>query len=124
MNDQVKKYGLWTIKAFVGLAFIATGSAKLFGAEMMVATFDAIGVGQWFRYGTGAIEVVGAMLLFAPRKQAVGATLLLCTMVGAVLAHLFIIGPSAVPAVILGALTATVLFAHRDQLPKGLHLAA
>ena len=29
--------------------------AKLPGVEMMVGTFDAIGVGQWFRYVTGAI---------------------------------------------------------------------
>jgi len=79
MNDNVKKYGLLALKILTGLAFMAAGLAKLFGAEMMVGTFEAIGVGQWFRYVTGAIEVTSAVLLFVPGKQVYGAGLLVCT---------------------------------------------
>ena len=32
----------------------------------MVALFHDIGVGQWFRYVTGIIEVTGAALLVVP----------------------------------------------------------
>lgn len=85
---------------------------------MMVQTFDAVGVGQWFRYVTGAIEVAGAALLWLRGREIFGASLLACTMAGAVLAHLFIIGPSALPALILGALSAVVAYAHRDQLAR------
>lgn len=117
MNERVKHYGLLLIRILLALAFVAAGSAKLAGVEMMVATYETIGIGQWFRYLTGAIEVGSAILLFVPGKQVWGAALLGCTMIGAVLAHLFILGPGAIPAVVLGALSAIVLFAYRHQLP-------
>lgn len=110
-------YGLWALKGLAGAAFLAAGLAKLAGAAMMVATFDAIGVGQWFRYLTGAIEVAGAVLLFVPGLQALGAGALAATMVGAILAHLLVLGPSALPAAVLLAITATILWAHRAQPP-------
>ena len=124
MNENIKKYGLLAIKILAGLAFLAAGSAKLLGVEMMVGTFEAIGVGQWFRYLTGAIEVVSAILLFVPGKQAYGAALLVCTMIGAVAAHLLVLGPSAVPALVLGIFSAIILYAHRDQLSIGGERAA
>ena len=117
MNEQFKHYGLILTRVILALAFVAAGSAKLAGVEMMVTTYETIGVGQWFRYLTGIIEVGSAVLLFTPGKQAWGAALLVCTMIGAVLAHLFILGPGSSPAIILGALSAVVLFAYRNQLP-------
>ncbi|MEN0086939.1 MAG: DoxX family protein [Pseudomonadota bacterium] len=115
MNSSLQKYGLLAIKALLTAAFVAAGLAKLAGVEMMVQTFEAVGVGQWLRYVTGAIEVVGAALLWVSGRQGFGAALLTCTMAGAVLAHLFIIGPSAVPALILGLLSAVVAYTHRNQ---------
>lgn len=116
MSQNVQKYALLVIKALLTFAFLAAGSAKLAGAEMMVQVFDALGLGQWFRYVTGLIEIGGAALLWLDGRQVFGAGLLLCTMVGAILAHLFIIGPSAVPAMVLGVLAALVAFAHRAQV--------
>ena len=48
----------------MALAFATAGLAKLTGVEKMVGTFDAIGIGQWFRCVTGLIEVGAAVLLF------------------------------------------------------------
>ena len=104
------------LRGLLTLAFVAAGLAKLAGAEMMVGTFDAIGVGQWFRYLTGIIEVGAAILLWLPGKQVMAAAILGGTMVGAVLAHLVILGPSAVPAIILGLICAAVIYLHRNQL--------
>ena len=78
MNGKV----LLGIKALLTLAFAAAGLAKLAGAEMMVQTFDAVGVGQWFRYVTGIIEVGSAILLWVPGFAAYAAGLLVCTMIG------------------------------------------
>ena len=47
----------------------------------MVALFDAIGVGQWFRHVTGAIEIVSAVALLTPSFAPFGALLLASTMV-------------------------------------------
>jgi len=112
---NLQKYGLLAIKIFLTLAFFAAGLAKLAGVEMMVQTYEAIGVGQWFRYLTGLIEIGSAVLLWVPGRQLLGAALLFCTMVGAVLAHLLILGPSALPAVVLGVLAAIMAYSHRDQ---------
>ena len=117
------KYAVLGAKALLTLAFVAAGFAKLAGVEMMVATYEAIGVGQWFRYVTGIIEIGGAALLWVNGRQYIGAGLLAATMVGAVLAHLLILGPSAVPALVLGVLAAFVLWSHRDQLPLDLATA-
>jgi putative oxidoreductase len=117
MNKKFKHYSLLVIRILIGLAFFGAGAAKLAGVEMMVASFEAIGLGQWFRYLTGAIEVGSAILLFVPGKQAWGAGLLVCTMIGAVLAHLLILGPGSAPAIILGLLSALVAYNYRDQIP-------
>lgn len=109
------KYLSLGLRGFLTLAFVAAGIAKLAGAEMMVGTFEAIGVGQWFRYVTGAIEVAAPILLWLPGKQVAGAAVLGATMIGAVLAHLLILGPSAVPAVILGLICVAVIYLHREQ---------
>ena len=104
------------VKALLTLAFLASGGAKLLGVEQMVVLYETIGVGQWFRYLTGLIEIGGAILLWLPGRQAAGAALLTATMIGAVIAHLTIIGPSAIPAAILGLMSGFVLWSHRDQL--------
>lgn len=118
MNEKTRATILLVIKGLLTLAFLAAGTAKLMGVEMMVQTFDKVGVGQWFRYVTGIIEVGSAILLWVPGMQAIAAGLLVCTMIGAVLAHLFLIGPSAVPALVLGVLAATTLYANRGQLSR------
>lgn len=110
------KYAILAVKALLTVAFLAAGLAKLAGAEMMVATFDAVGVGQWFRYVTGVIEIAGAALLWIKGREAIGAGLLLVTMIGAVVAHLTVIGPSMVPALVLGLLATVILWNHKDDL--------
>ncbi len=118
MSDNVKKYGLWILKALSAVAFLSAGFFKLTGAEQMVQTFDAVGVGQWFRYVTGVIEISGAVLLFVPGFQAYGASLLAATMVGAVIAHTAILGVATMPpAVVLLVITTTIAWGHRRQLP-------
>jgi uncharacterized membrane protein YphA (DoxX/SURF4 family) len=106
------------LRILLTLAFVGAGGAKLAGVEMMVATFDQIGIGQGFRYVTGAVEVLGAALLWLPRRQVIGAAVLGGTMVGAVLTHWFILGPSAAPAMVLGLLCAVVLYIYRAQIPE------
>lgn len=106
------------LRVLLTVAFVGAGGAKLVGVEMMVMTFDQIGFGQGLRYFTGAIEVIGAALLWLPRRQVIGAAILGGTMVGAVLTHLFILGPSAMPAIILGLLCTAVLYIYRTQIPE------
>jgi uncharacterized membrane protein YphA (DoxX/SURF4 family) len=94
--------------------FLFAGSLKLAGVPLMVQAFEVIGLGQWFRYFTGGLEVISAVLLLVPSLAFFGALALVATMVGAILAHLFIIGGSpAVPSVLLAA-TASIAWARRS----------
>ena len=104
----------------VGLAalFLLASGSKLAGAPSMVALFEAIGVGQWFRYVTGLIEIVSAVGLLVPTFAPFGALLLSSTMFGAIVTHLFIVGGSpALPALLMLALLA-VVWAHRDRVSR------
>jgi putative oxidoreductase len=107
---------LWGLQIGLATLFLFAGGSKLAAAPAMVALFDAIGVGQWFRYVTGLIEVVSAVALLVPALAPFGALLLASTMVGAIATHLFIVGGSpALPAVLLLGLF-VVVWARRDRL--------
>jgi putative oxidoreductase len=92
---------LWLLRGLVGLAFLAAGGSKLVAASTMVAMFATIGLGQWFRMVTGVLEVAGAIGLFVPAVTVYAALLLAIVMVGAIIAHLTVLGGSPVPAAVL-----------------------
>ena len=118
MNSQEKidrasaarNIGLWVLQILTAAAFVMAGVAKLTGQPMMVETFEKVGLGQWFRYVTATIEIGSAVFLLIPRLTLVGAALLVCTMAGAVLAHLLVLGGSPVPALVLGCFAAIILW--------------
>jgi putative oxidoreductase len=107
---------LWLTQIALAGLFLFSGGLKLTGAPELVALFDAIGIGQWFRYVTGSIEVVSAVALVVPAWAAFGALMLIPTMVGALVTHLFIVGGSAVPATVLLIGALAIAWARRDQL--------
>lgn len=110
---------VWGVRILLALAFGAAGAAKLAGVPQMVQVFDAIGAGQWFRYLTGAIEIIGAVLILIPAGGFFGALLLAATMVGAVMTHLVLIGGSPVPALVLGLLSVFVAWRLRPVFRPG-----
>ncbi|ANK91354.1 hypothetical protein AMK01_CH01883 [Rhizobium sp. N6212] len=111
--NKTEKIVSWSFRGLAAAAFLAAGGAKLAGVSMMVAIFDQIGAGQWLRILTGAVEVCGAIALLVPTTAAFGALVLAVTMIFAVLTHLFVIGGSPVPAILLLLLTGTVVWLHR-----------
>lgn len=96
--------------------FLLAGGSKLLGAPAMVALFNSIGIGQWFRYVTGLIEVGSAMALLVSSTAVFGALALVPTMIGAFATELFIAGDSAVPAAVLLLGAVGVVWARRQQL--------
>jgi len=107
---------LWALQVLVALAFLAAGFSKLSGQPAMVAAFAKLGAGQWFRYITGGIEIVSSVLLVIPKSIPVGALLLVCTMIGAVAAHLLVLGGTPIPPAVLLVLTAIIAWGRRDRL--------
>ena len=106
---------LWLLQIAAAGMFVMVGLSKLFGNEQMVGLFAAIGLGQWFRYLTGTLEVAGAILLLIPRTSGLGALLLVGVMIGAVMTHLFVIGGNPLMAIILLAITSFVAWERRQS---------
>src|SRR5882672_2787706 len=99
---------LWLVSGLVALTFLGAGGAKLAGAAAMVDLYNRVGLGQWFRYFTGVLEVGGAVGLLMPRYAFYAAALLAIVMVGAIVAHLTVLGESPVPATVLFVLAAII----------------
>ncbi|QWP75922.1 DoxX family protein [Lysobacter sp. K5869] len=110
----------WTLRALAAAVFLAAGGAKLAAVPAMVAVFDRIGIGQWFRVVTGVVEVVGAVGLLLPRTVGFAGLLLAATMAVAVSVHLFVIGGSPVPALILLLIAASVAWLQRAGIADAL----
>jgi putative oxidoreductase len=116
VRGRTALFALWVVQIALTGMFMLAGGSKLLGAPAMVALFDAIGIGQWFRYLTGLIEVSSAVALLVPSFAVFGALALVATMTGAIATHLFIVGGSpAVPAILLVG-SAAVVWARRHQL--------
>ena len=106
---------LWVAQLALAAMFLFAGGSKLVGAPAMVNLFATIGLGQWFRYVTGAIEIIAAVALLIPSAAPFGALLLVATMFGAAMANLFIGQSPAVPLVLL-LVAAAVAWTRRNQL--------
>src|SRR6267154_2774947 len=87
---KIINVGLWVLQLAAAGMFLMVGFLKLSGNPQLVGLFQAIGLGQWFRYLTGTLEVAGAILLLVPRISGLAALMLAGVMTGAVVTHLFI----------------------------------
>lgn len=119
-----RRIGAWIVQGTVATAFLAAGAAKLAGAAYMVQLFDQIGVGQWFRYATGVVEVAGALALLVPGLVPFGGILLATTMLFAILTHLFVLHTSPAPAIVLGLLNALIVYLRRDEVVAFIRILA
>ena len=86
---------LWVIQALGATLFLISGLGKLSGDHHMIQSLAAIAIHQWFRYVTALIDFASAILLLIPALSGIGALLLVQIMIGAILAHLLIVGGSA-----------------------------
>ena len=65
---------------------------KFTGAPESRYIFSALGIEPWGRVGTGVVELVAVILLLVPRTAALGALLAAGLMLGAIGAHLTVLG--------------------------------
>ena len=102
-----------------GLLFVYIGWTKFESHSMWVQVFDRIGLGQWFRYFTGAVQIAGGLLLIPPRTRIGGGAMIACTMLGAAVVDVFVInaGPLAIVPLVLCGIAAT--FAGQAWIGRG-----
>jgi uncharacterized membrane protein YphA (DoxX/SURF4 family) len=85
---------VWILRIALALIFVVVGFVKIPGSmhPMWVRLFERVGFGQWLRYVTALVEIVGGMLMLVSAATLVSVALLASTMVGALLVHVFVIG--------------------------------
>ncbi len=116
MSSSIQSKILIGLRVLFGLAFVAAAAMKLSGQPQMVAEFETVGLGQWFRYVTGLIEIAGALLLIRPKTVTLGAGLLTCVSVGAFFAQLLVLHGDVIHAVVFAVLLAWIAYSYRGAL--------
>jgi uncharacterized membrane protein len=81
----------WILAALLAIVFLFAGGVKLAGSPAMVKEFTQIGIGQWFRYLTGFLEVTGALGMLIPRYRFWAALQIAVVMIGATTANLTVL---------------------------------
>jgi uncharacterized membrane protein YphA (DoxX/SURF4 family) len=74
------------IRLGIAIVFLIAGAEKFSATNPnshWVSMFNQIGLGEWFRYFTGVVEVLGATLILIPRTVLIGVALLAVTMASA-----------------------------------------
>lgn len=122
----IKSVLAWILAILLAIAFTLAGGIKLIGVPGMVQEFAQIGLGQWFRYFTGALEVSGAIGLLIPKVRFWAALQIAVVMMGATVANLTVLHlpPVARVTAILLALALLLAWLRRSeaqlpQLPSG-----
>jgi uncharacterized membrane protein YphA (DoxX/SURF4 family) len=97
LREPRNAIGDWILRAGIGLIFVMIGMEKFPSTpgSQWVDFFQDVGVGQWFRYFTGVVEVLGGVLVLIPLTVTVGLALLCCTMLSAALILTFVLGRPA-----------------------------
>ena len=106
---------LWILQVLLALQIVMAGLAKVGGDQAMVEMFATIGIGQWFRYVIGALEIASAVGLLVPGFSGLAALGLVCLMAGAVLTNIFILGANPLFPLFLLIVAAFVAWGRRPQ---------
>ena len=91
--SRVWNLTLWVLQVMLAVMFAFFGATKfVVHQQYWTHLFAQIGIGQWFRYLVGCLELACAVLLLVPRASAWAAAMLACLMAGAAFVHLVVIG--------------------------------
>jgi putative oxidoreductase len=81
----------WVLAVVLAAVFLFAGGIKLLGRPAMIQEFAQVGMGQWFRYFTGILEVTGAIGILVPKYRFWVSFQLAIVMVGATAANLTVL---------------------------------
>lgn len=103
---------LWAVQLYLVYFFVTVGALPALTADPGAkGTFEDIGLGLWFMYLTGALELLGAIGLLTPWFSGLAALGLMFVMSGACLTHLTLYDGrgASTPALILIPLALVVI---------------
>lgn len=115
----------WVCRLTAAIILLQTLFFKFTGAEESVYIFTKVGLEPVGRYGTGAVELVAAVLLLFQCHAWIGALLASGVMAGAIFSHLTVLGIVVKDdggllfalAVTVMVCSLVILFLQRRQIP-------
>ncbi|SFS00007.1 hypothetical protein SAMN05444714_0313 [Yoonia litorea] len=117
---MTRSYALLALRLALTIAFIYYGLRKLGSDPRDVAIYEAIGFGQFPRFITGSVELIGAALLWVRGWRGIGGALLFVTMCIGLTALLLWVGPPYWHMLVLMAGSATIAVAYRKDITRRL----
>ena len=125
MKPKFRTILSWACRLTAAIILLQTLFFKFTGAEESVYIFTKVGLEPVGRYGTGAVELVAAVLLLFRCHAWIGALLASGVMAGAIFSHLTVLGIVVKDdggllfalAVIVLSCSLVVLFLQRHQIP-------
>lgn len=123
-TGRAANVGLWVVQAVTALTFVFAALGKFGGDPMVVATFDRIGFGDWFRYFVGVLEILGAVALFVPRLAGLAGLAFAALTVGAVIVTVAVTGGNVVLPLGLLVLSAVIASGRRRSTARLWHTLA
>jgi putative oxidoreductase len=112
-SRRVRTVAIWVARIGLGAQFVMGGAAKLAGDAQMVAMFDDIGAGQWFRLVVGVLEIAGGIGLLVPRLSRLAAAGLVALMIGAAITNVGVLGTAPTLPLVFGALAGALALVRR-----------
>jgi putative oxidoreductase len=115
----------WIARIIAAIILLQTLFFKFTAAPESVYIFTKVGAEPWGRIGSGAVELIAAILLLTPRWNWLGSLLAIGVMIGAIGAHLTLLGIEVQGdhGLLFGLawavlVTAAInLFLHRTEIP-------
>jgi uncharacterized membrane protein YphA (DoxX/SURF4 family) len=94
---------LWVLQVLAAITFAMGGLNKVLGETQTVAGFEKMGMGDWFRYLIGALELAGAAALLIPILAGLAGLAFVGLMIGAIITQATVFDGEmvAIPAAVL-----------------------
>jgi len=114
-TSRSKTIALWMLRILMAALFLFASYMKLTDNPMMVDEFNTIGLGQWFRYFTGALELAGGIAILVPSVSVFAALVLLAVDAGAFITQIAVLHGDWIHTVVIGAILASVIYLQRHH---------
>jgi len=119
-SSRSKTIVLWTLRFLMAGLFLFASFMKLTGDPMMVQEFNTIGLGQGFRYVTGAIELAGGIAILFSSISVLAAIVLLAVDAGAFVAQIAVLHADWIHTIVVGAFLGIIIYLqHHQFMSKG-----
>jgi uncharacterized membrane protein YphA (DoxX/SURF4 family) len=114
-----RNVALWVLQVLIAAAFIMAAVTKVTAYPQAVHTFDQIGLGHWFMYLIGSLELAGAIAVLIPRLCGLAGLAFVGLLIGATITELLVsdVTGAATPAVYVIPVT-IIAWARRDRTTR------